>query len=125
MPHLGVTTVDGSCVIELVRPDMTDAAYIQEVGDEIQRIVGGLEHARVVLDFQKVSRLSSATLGMLIGLSKDIEQNDGQLRLANLQDKLLDIFKMTRLHKVMKIHKSTREAIDSFEKKEKGEEREG
>lgn len=114
IPHLDISTVDGACVIELARPDMTDAAYIRQVGEEILRVVTRLDRPGVVIDFKNVTRLSSATLGMLVELKKTIEDADGRLRLAGVDKKLRDIFRLTQLHQVMKIHETTREAIDDL-----------
>lgn len=114
VPHLGVTNQGGACVIELARSDMTDGAYIQQVGEEIHRIVTGLKDPKVVVNFCKVQRLSSAALGMLVATSKTLDDRRGQMRLANVDDKLHDIFKMTKLHKVMPIHGSIQKAVESF-----------
>jgi anti-anti-sigma factor len=111
-----VRAVDGAHVFELQQADMTDGALIQRVGDEIYRALRDLERPRVVVDFHKVRKLSSATLGMLVALSKVIDRKDGVLRVSSLRKDLESIFRITNLHDVFKLCQSTDEAVASFEK---------
>jgi anti-sigma B factor antagonist len=114
VPNLAVHTVADARVVEFSRADMTDAALIQTVGDEIYDVIKGVDAPKLVVDFNKVQRLSSATLGMLIALHKVVGKQNGQLRLANVNQEVLEIFKITKLDDVLKICKSTDKAIASF-----------
>jgi anti-sigma B factor antagonist len=93
---------------------MTDAALIKTVGDEIYHLVRGELRPKLVIDFRKVERLSSATLSMLIALQKVIARQSGQLRIANLNDDVADVFKLTGLDSVLKVCDSTEDAVTSF-----------
>jgi anti-sigma B factor antagonist len=112
--NLAVHTIAGAHVVEFTRADLTDAALIKTIGDDIYHVVRRLDQPKVVVDFQNVERLSSAALGMLIALDKVITRQSGQLRIANVREDVLEIFKITRLDNVMPIRKSTQEAVDSF-----------
>lgn len=114
MPFLDVRTVDEARIIAFARTDMTDAALIKLTGEEIGRIVSALQQPKVVVDFGRVERLSSATLGMLVAVHKTIGKQGGQLRLANVDAKLFDIFKITKLDRVLTICKSTDDAVESL-----------
>lgn len=114
VPNLAVHTISGARIIEFSHVDMTDAALIKTVGDEIYHLVRGDVRPRLVIDFRKVQRLSSATLGMLIALDKVVGRQSGQLRIANLNDGVFDVFKITRLDTVFKICQSTEDAVASF-----------
>ncbi|MHC4769291.1 MAG: STAS domain-containing protein [Planctomycetota bacterium] len=112
--NLAVHTMAGAHVVEFTRADLTDAALIKTIGDDIYHVVRRLDQPKVVVDFQNVERLSSATLGMLVALDKVITKQSGQLRIANVREDVLDIFKITKLDDVMPIRNSTQEAVDSF-----------
>jgi anti-sigma B factor antagonist len=112
--NLAVHTIAGAHVVEFTRADLTDAALIKTIGDDIYHVVRRLDRPKVVVDFQAVERLSSAALGMLIALEKVIAKQSGQLRIANVREDVLDIFKITKLDSVLPIRKSTQEAVDSF-----------
>ena len=113
-PNLAVHTLEGARIVEFARADMTDAALIQTVGDEIYDVIKGVNAPKLVVDFNRVERLSSATLGMLIALNKVVGKQNGQLRLANVNKEVMEIFKITKLDGVFKICKSTDKAIGSF-----------
>ncbi len=112
--NLAVHTIAGAHVVELTRADLTDAALIKTIGDDIYHVVRRLDQPRVVVDFQNVERLSSAALGMLIALEKVITRQSGQLRIANVSEEVRDLFKITGLDSVLPIRNSTQEAVDSF-----------
>ncbi len=112
VPYLDVRRVGDACVIEFSRPDVTDQAYIKQAGEEIDRVIQKLEPPRLVIDFTRVQRLSSATLGMLVALKETVEQKEGELCLANVEEKVYDIFRLTKLHKVLKICDTLDEAVE-------------
>jgi len=114
-PDVEVTTVGDAQVFGFDRADLTDAAVIKAVGDRIYDQLKGAPEPKVVIDFGKVQRLSSAALGMVVALKKVIvEKNGGQIRIANVADNLMDIFKMTRIDRVVKMHGSTAEAVEAM-----------
>ena len=103
LPFLEMRGEADARIVQFTRADMTDAAFIKTVGDELYRLLKPLEAPKVVLDFGKVERLSSATLGMLVALNKVISRQNGQLRIANVAEHLVDIFGMTLLDRVLVI----------------------
>ena len=115
VPYLDVSKVGDALVLKFTRADMTDAAFIIKAGEEIDQLVRGVEKPKVVVDFSQVARLSSATLGMLVGLRKVVTKQKGQMRVTNIADDLIEIFKMTRLDVTLRVCGSNEAAIDSFE----------
>ncbi len=115
VPYLDVKTVGGALVLKFTRTDMTDAAFISKVGDEIDQLVRGVANPKVVVDFSQVTRLSSATLGMLVALRKVVTGQEGQMRVTNIAGDLIEIFKMTRLDVTLRVCGSNEAAIDSFD----------
>ena len=115
IPYLDVKKVGDALVLKFTRTDMTDAAFIRKVGDEIYQLVRGMLRPKLVVDFSDVERLSSATLGMLVALRKIVTRQEGQMRVTNIADDLIGIFKMTRLDVTLQVCGSNEAAIDSFE----------
>ncbi|TDJ57883.1 MAG: anti-sigma factor antagonist [Planctomycetota bacterium] len=115
VPYLDIRRVGEALVLKFTRTDMTDAAFIARLGDEIYQIVRGMEKPKVVVDFSDVTRLSSATLGMLVALRKIVTRQEGQMRVTHIADDLIEIFKMTRLDVTLQVCGSNEAALDSFE----------
>ena len=69
---------------------------------------------KLILDFSKVRFLSSAVLGLLIRISKRIYENEGKLMLCNINPKIYEVFKITRLTKVFDIYKDIESATENL-----------
>ena len=102
---------EGVHVITFSRPDVLDAEYIEQLGDDIYRHLKTVDAPRVVIDLHGARQLSSAALGMFIALKKVIEKRGGRICIANVHRELLEVFKITELHKLLAIHDSTDEAV--------------
>ena len=60
--------------------------------DEIER-----GERRFRIDFSHASFIDSSGLGILVSLAKKVREQGGELRLANLNDELRTLFKLTKL----------------------------
>ncbi len=69
---------------------------------------------RVVLSFLGVEHLTSQALGKLIQAHKDLEARGGELRLADIDPRIYDVFSITRLDKLFQIYEREEEALESF-----------
>lgn len=112
--RLRVVEQDGITRIEFVDRNILDEANIQQIGDEISRLVDESETPRVLISFQNVDHLSSAALGTLITINNRIRSKEGQLRLANIDPQIYEVFVITKLNKLFEIHETEDEALVSF-----------
>ena len=69
---------------------------------------------RVVLSFLGVQQLSSLVLGKLIQVHKRLAESGGELRLADIEPPIYEIFTITRLDRLFKIFEREDEAVASF-----------
>ncbi|MHC4992485.1 MAG: STAS domain-containing protein [Planctomycetota bacterium] len=112
--RLRVLEQDGITCIEFVDRNILDEANIQQIGDEINAIVDAQDHPKVLISFENVDHLSSAALGTLITINNKIRSKEGQLRLANIDRQIYEVFLITKLNKLFEIHDSRDEALGSF-----------
>lgn len=112
--RLRVAEQDGITRIEFVDRNILDEANIQQIGDEISRIIDEQESPRLLISFENVDHLSSAALGTLITINNKIRGKDGQLRLANIDPQIYEVFVITKLNKLFEIHDGSEQAIASF-----------
>ena len=104
---------------EVVRIDFIDRSILDELnihqmGEEIFRAVDSEHRPRVVLVFSNVQHMSSAAQGTLIKVHDRIKTRDGQLRLCELQPRIREGFKITRLDRLFSIHDTFEDALASF-----------
>ncbi len=112
--RLRVLDHDGVTRIEFLDRNILDEANIQQIGEEITRIVSDRSEPKVLISFENVDHLSSAALGTLITINNKIRSKDGQLRLANIDPQIYEVFVITKLNKLFQIHDSTEQALASF-----------
>lgn len=113
-PRINVTDKDGVKVIEFTDRKILDELAISELGEELRHVVGSQAATRVLLDFRNVEHLSSAALGMLITLDKEVKKQKGALKLSNINSQIFEVFKITRLNKLFQIHDSADAALAAF-----------
>ena len=112
--RLRVSEQDGVTRIEFVDRNILDEANIQQIGDEISKIIDSHSEPRILISFDNVDHLSSSALGTLITINNKIRVKDGQLRLANIDKQIYEVFVITKLNKLFQIHEATEEAMASF-----------
>lgn len=112
--HLAVTESGGVTMVEFADRKILDELSISEIQDELGRLVAERDDVKLLLSFRNVEHLSSAALGTLINLNKQVQDKQGQLRLSDIAPPIYEVFKITRLYKLFKIHANKQEALASF-----------
>ena len=69
---------------------------------------------KVIVDLGKVNWMNSSGLGILIGALTTIRNNNGELKLANVTERIKSLFIITKLITVFESHDSVESAIKSF-----------
>lgn len=96
-----------------------DEAKIQQIGNDLIEQVGisAAGTKKMVVNFQNVSFMSSAMIGKIILLNKKSKADGVNLKLCNISDTVMEVFKLMRLNKILDIQKNEEKAIASFDKK--------
>ncbi len=90
-------------------PDGTDLhEYLQQ-----QEREGGTR--RVVVDLTNVQLMNSSGLGMLVSALTTLRNVGGDLRLAQVSERIQSLFVITRLASVFKSYPTVDEAVASFD----------
>lgn len=100
--------------VEFVDRNILDEASIQQIGDEITSLIDSTPSPKLLISFANVDHLSSAALGTLITVHNKVKQARGQLRLSNIDPQILEVFMITKLHKLFEIHETEQDAVASF-----------
>jgi len=80
-----------------------------------QKVLDSLDGGarKFVIDFTKTGYIDSSGLGVLVSLSKKIREQ-GDLRLAGLNEDLQTLFELTKLDTLFAIAKTPEEALAAF-----------
>ena len=113
-PRINVEYAENATIATLTSESILEEKDIQALRESIMSVIEQAERINLILDFCNVRFLSSAVLGLLIRISKKIYERDGQLRLCNINPKIYEAFKITRLTKIFDIYKDTEDAVESL-----------
>jgi anti-sigma B factor antagonist len=100
--------------VEFIDRNILDEANIQHIGEEILSIVDARPKPKLLISFTNVDHLSSAALGTLITVNNRVRAAGGQLRLADIDPQIYEVFIITKLNKLFSIHDTAAEALKSF-----------
>ena len=73
------------------------------------------DRKQIVIDLAGVEWMNSTGLGILISSYTTLRNNSGELKLANVTDKIQSLLTITKLVSVFDAHDSVDEAVKSFE----------
>jgi anti-anti-sigma factor len=88
-----------------------EEAAVRALGEQLDRLIEGEGHTRLVLNFRGVRYLSCAVLGIMAGLQKKVDPSDGCIRLCGLDPLLRDMVRITRLDRVFDVCTDEAEAL--------------
>ena len=100
---LSITESDGVRIVEFTDRKILEELAINQILERLSELVISEETPKLLLNFRKVEHLSSAALGILITLNKQVAECKGQLVLANIHPQIYEVFKITRLNKLFNI----------------------
>ena len=113
-PNLKFRKQADVCIVEFEDRKILEEHVINQIGERLGELTQDESEPRLLLDFRNVEHLSSAALGMLITLNKQLAERQGRLVLANIHPQIYEVFKITRLNKLFNIQSNTEDALKAF-----------
>ena len=86
----------------------------EPVQDVVKQLLDQEPCLKLVIDMGKTLFLDSSGCGGLISSLKTLKDNHGEMKIARPTSKVIEIFQLTRLHRVFEIHHSVESALESF-----------
>lgn len=93
---------------------ITQANIIQQVGEDLLKAVDAWNKPKIVINFTKVTHLSSSFISKLVVAMRSVKEVKGTIKLCCMRPAIQEIFKITKLDKVFEIHPTQERAIKSF-----------
>ncbi len=115
-PRINVEYAGDATIVTFTDERILEEKDIKALQESIMSVIEQAKRISLILDFGNVRFLSSAVLGLLIRISKRIYERDGSLRLCNINPKIYEIFKITRLTKTFDIYKDVESAAEDLSK---------
>lgn len=101
-------------IVVFNEPMVLDSLQVQQIGEELYRLVDAKACRKLILDLSKVQMLSSAALGVLINLKKKADTIKGKVVLCGVRKEPMKVFTITHLNKVFDMKQTEEEALSVF-----------
>lgn len=113
MEHLyTLNQVGDTSVVDFQTASLMNPAELERLSTALYRLVDEEKRHRLLLDFTKVKYLSSQAIGIIITLNKKATQHaGGKLTLCGVAPPLMNLLKITRLDRVLKVTSTQAEAL--------------
>jgi anti-anti-sigma factor len=112
--RLDVSEVGDVTVVRFRDRKIIDDINIQELGQELFRLIEQDHRQRLLLNFSSVDFLSSAALGKLITLEKKVKAHEGAMKLSNIRPEIYEVFAITKLNRLFDIQDDEADALAAF-----------
>lgn len=103
----------GNVAVLTLRGNLRGEPETQELRDKVNSLLQE-GFTKIVIDMKGVRWISSTGLGTLIAILTTLRNNEGDLRLANVTEKVESLFVITQLVKVFKTYETVERAVASF-----------
>jgi anti-anti-sigma factor len=117
MPAIMTQTNGDVTVVYFTEAQILDEVKINQLNQELTKVAEKVAGGKMLLNFNDVNFMSSSVLGKLISLNKRCKADKTDLKMCNIAPSIMEVFKITNLHKVFEIHEEETAAIGAFNKK--------
>jgi anti-anti-sigma factor len=113
---LMISNDGGITVVEFMNVRMLDDTNVKLMAAELKALVDKTLDLRFIVDFSNIQYMSSIVLGKVMELYKQISARKGKLKLCGIDPKIMEVFKIMKLDKVLEIHKDFKSAFNSYQR---------
>ncbi len=106
-------TIQGDVVILTPKGNLMGEPETTDLREKVKNLTAD-GFLKVVLDVGKVKWINSSGLGAMISALATVNNAGGDMRIANVTEKINSLFMITQLIKVFKSYESTDRAVASF-----------
>ncbi len=104
---------EGDVAVIALKGKLMGGPETQAVHEKIKELAEN-QVQKVVIDLGKVKWMNSSGLGAIMGSLTTMKSSGGDLKLANVTDKVKSLFMITKLVTLFDTHESVEEAVGSF-----------
>ena len=105
--------VDGQPV-QIVRVEgYLDSSTFPQLQDRLSEFISEKNY-RFVIDVEELNYISSAGLGVLMGMLQEVREHEGDLKMANMSTKIRNVFDMLGFSRLLRIYDSVDQAVEAF-----------
>ena len=111
---LDISQIHGITIVQLLDDRLVEGDGIEDLGQELYRLIEPERRRKVVLNFSSVKYISSTGLGKLVVLHKKVKAHGGMLRLCCMRPDVRRVFTVTKLDRMFDIRENEADALAAF-----------
>ncbi len=111
---LGVRVVDGVSIVDC-RGRLLFGEEASALRDTVKNLLA--ESKKIVINLADTTYIDSGGLGTLVGLYSSAQNSGGTVKLAKLQQRVIDLLQVTKLLTVFDVYDTEEGAVKSFAQK--------
>jgi anti-anti-sigma factor len=111
-PNFIYNRIDKWTVVEFRTSNLMDPPLLESIQTDLVQLVEIEDRRHVILDFEKVQYVSSQAIGIVIHMHKKLSAlPHSRLVLCSVPPKIMELLRILRLDKLLKIVPSQKEAV--------------
>ena len=111
-PNFIHNRIDKWTVVEFRTPNLMDPPMLESIQTDLVKLVEIEDRRQVILDFERVQYVSSQAIGIVIHMHKKLAGlPHSRLVLCSVPPKIMELLRILRLDKLLKIVPTQREAV--------------
>ena len=113
MSQFNVQQIGENTIVEFTSPSLMDPIELEQIAQQLYKLIDEQDKRRIILDFEKVQYLSSQAIGIVLAMHKKLTNlKNSKLILCSVGPKLMELIKLTRLDRLLTIKPSQKEAVN-------------
>lgn len=104
----------GGKSVQIVRVEgYLDSSTFPRLQEHLSDLIGQKNY-RFVIDLEELNYISSAGLGVLMGMLQEVREHNGDLKVAKMSVKIRNLFDMLGFSRLVRIYEDVDEAVEAF-----------
>lgn len=116
MNEIKVRTEDDFTIIEIIG-ELSNGNNIDDLKNEIQSQVlteQTKQKLKIIIDLEQTSKIDSMGLAAILDCDKKINQHKGELKLSGGNEKIINLFEITKLDRILSWYDAIETAKEYF-----------
>ena len=111
---LKTKNINGVLVVSFNNANRFNALITEPVKEELKSFFNA-PNTKLILDLSGITFIDSSGFGVFLSIMKTANNNYGQFKISNINEEVMELFKLLQLHNVFEIYNTKEDALKSFE----------
>ncbi len=110
---LKIENKDDIIIVSFNGVNRFNALITEQVKEEIKSLFSS-PNTKLILDLSGIQFIDSSGFGVFLSIMKTANNNYGYFKISNINEEVMELFKLLQLHNVFEIYNLREDALKSF-----------